>query len=217
MNLLKTISNIISSNVAMQIIGILSFFLVIVQAINETVTLFSPIKANFLTSKYFSWRKVEKFTDDLSNKIKESRTDYGMIVGTGRGGGILAALLSYRLDLIPVLVLDRIYGQGQDGKKKIACIESIIEVDSRFEELKDKPVLLITSRSDPGLTLDKYKELLINSGFTGTIDKCAILASKKTMDDLTFCLEWYSPNTKVKGFPWEKKNPDLMERIVRFK
>lgn len=70
------------------------------------------------------------------------------------------------------------------GSKSIVCIESKIEVDGRFYDLLDKPILLITSRSDPGLTLDKYIDVLRTSGFSGRIDKCAILASKKTMDEL---------------------------------
>ena len=207
----------ISGSLVAQCIGFLSFVLLVLQVLNEAIALFSPIEANFLSHKYFTWRKVEKFIEKLAKKINDDHTTYGMIVATGRGGGILAALLSYKLDLTPVLVFDRQFGQDKQGSKNIVCIESKIEVDDRFDDLLDKPILLITSRSDPGLTLDKYIDVLRASGFTGRIDKCAILASKKTIDELKYCLEWYTPNTKVKGFPWEKKSPDLMERIVNFK
>ena len=138
-----------------------------------------------------------------------------MIVATGRGGGILAGLLSYKLDLVPVLILDRKYIKDGNMKKQAICIESKIELAEDFKELKEDPILLLTSRSDPGITLDKYVDVLKSSGFKGSIDKCAILASEKTADTLQYCLKKYNPNTKVKGFPWEKGGPDLMESLTK--
>lgn len=213
-----------------QCISILSSVLIVLQVINEATILLSPIEARWFSRKFFTWRQVKKFIYKLTKKIEEEKNKtgikYGMIVATGRGGGILVALLSYELgkiysELVPVLVLDRQLvrneNQEQEGDRAVVVIESKVELDQRYEHLKHKPILLLTSRSDPGLTLDKYREVLKASGFTGKIHKSAILANEKTRDELEYCLKWYAPNTKVKGFPWEKKSLDLMKNIVDLK
>lgn len=213
-----------------QCISILSSVLVVFEVINKVTILLSPIEARWFSRKFFTWGQVKKFICELTKKIKEEKDKkgikYGMIVATGRGGGILAALLSYELgklysELVPVLVLDRQLVRNEDpkqeGDRSVIVIESKVELDQRYEHLKSEPILLLTSRSDPGVTLDKYREVLKNSGFTGQIHKSAILASEKTRDELEYCLKKYAPSTKVKGFPWEKSGPDLMKNIVYLK
>ena len=198
--------------------GYFSLLLIFLQIINQLIILCTPIKANRFT-KYFSWREVNKFIENLSKKIREDNIEYGMICGTGRGGGILAALLSYKMNLVPVLVLDRKYVIDEtNGERSSICIEQKVSLNEQFKDLLDKPVLLITPQSDPGVTLRKYKKILQDSGFTGNIDKCAIIASERTMDvDLKYTLYRYKPDTKCRKFPWEKKNPDLMEHPIHIK
>lgn len=199
--------------------GYFSLLLIILQIINQVFTLLIPIKSTFFTRKYFSWKEVDRFIDKLAKQIKESNIEYGMICGTGRGGGILAALLSYKLNLVPVLVLDRKYAIDDVNKNRTSiCIEDKVEIDNNFKELLDKAVLLITPQSDPGVTLNQYREKLRRSGFTGDIDKCAILSSVRTLDvDLKYTLYRYQPDTKCRHFPWEKNNPDLMEQPIHIR
>ncbi len=194
----------------------LSLILIILQIINQIITLLTPIKSTFFTRKYFSWKEVNRFIDKLAKQIKDSNIEYGMICGTGRGGGILAALLSYKLNLVPVLVLDRKYVIDEvNNNRSSVCIEDNVIINNNFSELLDKPVLLITPQSDPGVTLNKYRENLKRSGFIGDIDKCAILSSVRTLDvDLKYTLYKYQPDTKCRHFPWEKKNPNLMEQPI---
>lgn len=196
--------------------GYFSLFLVVLQIINQTIALFTPIKSTFFTRKYFSWKEVNRFIDKLAKQIKDSNIEYGMICGTGRGGGILAALLSYKLNLVPVLVLDRKYViDDVNNNRTSICIENSIVIDDNFKDLLGKPVLLITPQSDPGVTLNVFRKHLKQSGFTGSIDKCAILSSVRTLDvDLKYTLYRYQPDTKCRHFPWEKKNPDLMENPI---
>ncbi len=196
--------------------GYFSLLLVVLQIINQAIALFTPIKSTFFSHKYFSWKEVNRFIDKLAKQIKDSNIEYGMICGTGRGGGILAALLSYKLDLVPVLVLDRKYViDDVNNNRTSICIENTIKIDDNFKDLLGKPVLLITPQSDPGVTLNVFREHLKQSGFTGNIDKCAILSSVRTLDvDLKYTLYRYQPDTKCRRFPWEKKNPDLMEHPI---
>ena len=196
--------------------GYFSLVLILLQIANQLVMLYSPIRANIFIHKYFSWKEVNIFIDKLAKKIKEENVDYGMICGTGRGGGILAALLSYKLGLVPVLVLDRQYVIDDTNHQRTSlCIEKKIFWDDHYKELLNKPVLLITPQSDPGVTLNKYREILKQSGFIGSIDKCAIIASERTLDvDLKYVLRRYKPDTKCRKFSWEKNNPDLMEHPI---
>lgn len=196
--------------------GYFSMLLVILQIINQSITLFSPIKLNFFTHKFFSWKEVNRFIDKLAKQIKDSNIEYGLICGTGRGGGILASLLSYKLNLVPVLVLDRKYVIDDILNNRTSiCIEKSVVINDDFKYILDKPVLLITPQSDPGVTLNVFREQLRQSGFTGSIDKCAILSSVRTLDvDLKYTLYRYQPDTKCRHFPWEKKNPDLMEHPI---
>lgn len=192
--------------------GYLSLILILLQIINEIRSLAMPLRSNLFNRKYFSWKEVYRFSNKLAAQIKANNIEYGMICGTGRGGGILAAIISYKLGLVPVLVFDRKYTIDDiEPNRSSICIQDAIHLDNRFQDLYNRPVLLITPQSDPGITLNQFKQVLINSGFQGPIDKCAIIASERTMDvDLKYCLRKYKPETKCRKFPWEKKNPDLM-------
>lgn len=200
----------------LNIAGYFSLILVILQIANQLIMLYSPIKANIFTKKYFSWREVNRYIEKLAKKIQEDNIEYGMICGTGRGGGILAALLSYKLGLVPVLVLDRKYViDDTNHQRSSLCIEEKVVLNNHYIELLNKPILLITPQSDPGVTLNKYRDILKQSGFCGSIDKCAIIASVRTLDvDLKYVLRRYKPDTKCRKFPWEKNNPDLMEHPI---
>lgn len=198
------------------ITGVLSFILVVLQIINELIGLFTPIKSGLFTKQFFSWKEVDIFIDKLTKEIRNKNIEYGMICGTGRGGGILASLLSYKLGLTPVLVLDRKYVIKTDNPTRTsAMVHNKVELSADFKDLYNKPVLLITPHSNPGITLKFYKQVLEASGFIGPIHKCAIVASERTMDtDLDYCLGRYTPETVCRKFPWEKENPDLMKNPI---
>lgn len=196
----------------------LGYILLVLQVLHEGLYFISlPITSNFLISKYFSWREVERFADKIAKKISAEGTRYGLIVGTGRGGGILAALMSYRLDLVPVLIFDREYKyvKQKDTERLVSeCNELKIEFNQANKDILDKPILLITARSQNGVTLDKYIEVLRNSGFTGQIDKCPFILSDDSQDKHSskYYVATYGDNRKCRRFPWEKEQPDIYKR-----
>lgn len=196
----------------------LGYILLVLQVLHEGLYFISlPITSNFLISKYFSWREVERFADKIAKKISVEGTHYGLIVGTGRGGGILAALMSYRLDLVPVLIFDREYKyvKQKDTERLVSeCNELKIEFNQANKDILDKPILLITARSQNGVTLDKYIEVLRNSGFTGQIDKCPFILSDDSQDKHSskYYVATYGDNRKCRRFPWEKEQPDIYKR-----
>ena len=196
-------------------VGYLSIVLVLLQILNETINLLGPF-VSICSRKYFTWREMDKQIKKLSKKIKNDNINYAMICGTGRGGSILASMLSYQLDLTPVLAFDRKYIiNSEDSTLDSKCIIEKFILQKDYENIKSKRILLITPQSDPGVTLNHFKEVLKASGFSGKIDKCAIVKSSRTRDtDLRYYLYSYDPTRKkCKKFPWEKNNPDLMKKI----
>ena len=187
------------------IIGILSFVLLIFQLIHEVIDIiYTPLKDSIWVRKYFSWRDIERLADKMVRKIKGSGVQYGLIVGTGRGGGILAALLSYRMDLIPVLVFDRNYIIDDNRNQTLTSLCNIkaFEMNDDYLEIKKKPVLLVTSRSQAGVTLNQYIEVLRNSGFTGNIDKCPFILNNGSVDaEVKYFIAEYSDTVKCRRFP----------------
>lgn len=194
--------------------GYFSLFLIFIQIINELILLISPAKKSFWSRKYFTWKEVNKQISKIAEQIKNKNKHYGLICGTGRGGAILGSLLSYKLDLTPILSFDRKYIiNGENSNLTSRCIINEVALSDADQDLKSKPVLLITPQSDPGVTLNKYKEILRESGFTGSIDKCAILKSDRSLDtNIEYFIYSYSTAQKCRKFPWEKNSPNLMDK-----
>ena len=214
MQMQKMISFLTPTN----IFSVLGYILLLFQIIHEALYFVSlPITDSFFVGKYFSWKEVERFADNIAKQIAEKGTQYGLIVGTGRGGGILSALMSYRLNLVPVLVFDREYKYKKYKDTEILvseCNELKIEFNQSYKDLLDKPILLITARSQSGVTLDKYIEVLRNSDFTGQIDKCPFILSDDSQDKHSsrYYVATYGENKRCRRFPWEKRQPDIYKR-----
>ena len=211
-------SKVIFTLSQINILSLLGYILLILQLLHEGIYFFSlPITDSLFISKYFFWREVERFADKIAKQISVKGIPYGLIVGTGRGGGILAALMSYRLDLVPVLIFDREYKYVKQRDTEILvseCNELKIEFNQANKNILDKPILLVTARSQSGVTLDKYIEVLRNSGFTGQIDKCPFILSDDSQDKHSskYYVATYGENRKCRRFPWEKEQPDIYKR-----
>ncbi len=105
-------------------------------------TLYKTVEV-WLNLHSFSWVEINKLTKKLINQMSRDMFVPDVIVGVGRGGAILGALLSGNLRVpdkrrnIPLLGVDRMY-EWHDGKR--------IEVENKmidFEPLKGKKVLLV--------------------------------------------------------------------------
>ncbi len=97
----------------------------------------------WLNLRSFSWAEVDKLVKKLISQMSSDMFVPDVIVGIGRGGSILGALLSGNLRVpdkmrnIPLLGVDRMY-EWHDGER--------IEVENRmidFAPLRGKKVLLV--------------------------------------------------------------------------
>jgi len=105
-------------------------------------TLYKTVEV-WLNLRSFSWAEVDKLTKKLILQIGNDMFVPDVIVGIGRGGSILGALLSGNLRVpnkkrnIPLLGVDRMY-EWHDGER--------VEVENKmidFAPLRGKKVLLV--------------------------------------------------------------------------
>jgi hypoxanthine phosphoribosyltransferase/predicted kinase len=105
----------------------------------------------------FSWQLVERWTDNLYGQLQRAHVIPDLIVGIGRGGAIVAGMVStkYRDDenhrgkLVQIAAIDRVY----IGKE-------IIIVGLHNLDVHGKRVLLLNAGSFTGQTLDRARQLL---------------------------------------------------------
>jgi hypoxanthine phosphoribosyltransferase len=163
--------------------------------------------------KFYTWKEIDQFAFQLANQIKTDGINPSLVCGIGRGGGILGALISYRLGTVPFIVIDRIY-KYENGLKSAAVILKEIELKSEFNKFKEGPIILVTPQSDPGITLGPCRAFLEANGFQN-IKKCVILRSAKSLDgDIAYQVKTYERSAEIKSFPWSRDMVDVMEKKV---
>lgn len=98
-----------------------------------------------------SWKKVEKGVKQLKEDLIKNNYYPTLIVGIGRGGSIIGALLSGTLGNVPIVVIDRVYNWSDKGRK-----------DGLYEDIKIskniEKVLLVAGELHSGNTAKKYTE-----------------------------------------------------------
>lgn len=98
-----------------------------------------------------SWKKVEKGIIQLKEKLIKTNYNPTLIVGIGRGGSVVGALLSGALGNIPILVIDRVYEWSNNQRKEGFCDE--INVSKNLDK-----VLLVAGELHSGNTAKKYSD-----------------------------------------------------------
>ena len=97
------------------------------------------------------WKTVEKGVVRLKEKLIQDNYIPTVIIGIGRGGAVISALLSGTLGNIPIIVLDRIY-HWENHVRNEGLVEEI-----KLTKNIDK-VLLVAGELHSGNTAKKYTE-----------------------------------------------------------
>jgi len=108
-------------------------------------------------SNIYSWNELEVGIKNLRHKLIQSRYNPSLIVGIGRGGAIVSALLSASLNHIHFIALEREYDWSQ---KKRNC--KIFD-DVKFSRNLDR-VLLVAGDLVTGGTAEVFTEYLNKLG-----------------------------------------------------
>jgi hypoxanthine phosphoribosyltransferase len=117
-----------------------------------------------------SWTQIERGIADLTNIITNKNFDPDMIIGVGKGGSIIAGMLSTKLGYKPVFHVDRqVNFRQNDGQPEgVKIISSEIPITN-------KKVLLVNGESYSGWTIGEVKKILLEKN-PQTIMTAAIIA-----------------------------------------
>lgn len=104
-----------------------------------------------------SWKEVERGILRLREDLNQANYHPTLIVGIGRGGSIVGALLSGTLGNVPIIVIDRVYEWTNKERKEKFCEE--IRVSKNIDR-----VLLVAGELHSGNTAKKYTEYFNSMG-----------------------------------------------------
>jgi probable phosphoglycerate mutase len=107
--------------------------------------------------KRVSWKGVEKGILKLRDQLIKDRYYPTLIIGIGRGGSIVGALLSGSLGNIPILVIDRIY--NWKGHERTEGLFDSIKITKNIDR-----ILLVAGELHSGNTARKYTEYFMQAG-----------------------------------------------------
>lgn len=171
--------------------------------------LFNAAVYVYLECRMISWKKIQVASDQLFQRIADSRYYPDIIIGLGRGGAIAAGLLSahfrdssqYDFRLTPIASIDRIYLQ-KNGKRIDVRITGFHSID-----VYRKNVLLLNADCYTGETLKRAKEVLSwdhpNDLRTGTI--LSFTKDDKPSYEPDFCGIVLPASNRKKRLPWRSK------------
>ncbi len=162
---------------------------------NENNVYGKPLFSAFKYSFYIrlSWKQAQKAAEKISNEIIFNKEYYDLIIGIGRGGAIFGAMLSYALNQIPIVVIDRVYEWRDNKRKEDMLIKPRIPGD-RF-----KKILLVAGEAHSGNTIQQFYNYIFKS--TGSKpDVCAFYKQ----EGCTVGLKYYGMAGRTfKLMPWQ--------------
>jgi len=138
--------------------------------------------------KSVSWKKVEKGVVELKEQLINDKYYPTLIIGIGRGGAVISALLSGVLGNVPIIIIDRVYKWSNHQRQEGLCDE--IKISKNIER-----VLIVAGELHSGNTAKKYTEHFTKIG-------------SKEVKMLTFMKEPY-PTFKPDYFYIETKHSDI--------
>jgi len=119
--------------------------------------------ALYLWDRFFPIRRLSwKFAERAADKIKEQMTADAfsptLIIGVGRGGAVMGALISACLGYRPLIVIDRKY----IWKNRDRCDDILFRMD--IPRIYLEGVLIVSGEVHTGNTMRIYSEYLIKLG-----------------------------------------------------
>lgn len=144
-----------------------------------------------------SWEEVNKITDELATKIKESGFKPDYIVGITTGGLIPLYFLAKKLDDIDNILTVTATSYDKDRKKDLRILY-LPEID-----LSGKKILLVDEIAETGDTLKALSEIFSTKYKVGEL-KTVVLGVNT--DKCRFYPDFYIVEEKGQWvvFPWEK-------------
>ncbi|MBI4744574.1 MAG: histidine phosphatase family protein [Actinobacteria bacterium] len=126
-----------------------------------------------------SWRSAQKAAVCISERMRQGAYDPTLIVGIGRGGAIVGALISGCLGHRPLLVIDRKY-MWMDGRRTDDMVLHLQLPPGLIEK-----VLLVAGEAHSGNTMRLYHDHFVRLGAT-SIKRAAYFVQKGCTEPIEY-------------------------------
>lgn len=147
-----------------------------------------------------TWTNIEsiikKLTIDINNYRTFNKHSFDCIISAGRGGMIPSRLLSERLLINRVYLLNCYSYNGQDAGR--------FHIEPLNKNVRDMNILLVDDCMSRGRTLEECT-IEIKKYEPKSIKTCVLFNSKEVPNTATFYGKKYSRDNEWLVFPWEKK------------
>ncbi len=156
--------------------------------------------------KKLSWEEVEKITDELAGKIKDSGFEPDFVVGIANGGLIPLYFLVKKLDYKKVFTITvSSYEKDKKGDVKILYLPQI--------DLSNKKVLLVDEIVETGDTFKTISEVLKKDYKVAEI-KTVVLGINKEKCKIIPDFHVFEVQGEWVVFPWERHEfPEHFEEL----
>lgn len=142
-----------------------------------------------------SWHELDYAATNIVEQIEKDKFVPSIIVGIGRGGGILGAIISYKLYHLPVFVVDREYDWKTKKRKQNILFD--FEMPAFYMD----NILLVAGEAHTGETMACFEKHLLKKG-AGVVKTCVFY--KQTICNVK--IDYYSnEGENVPLMPWQDK------------
>lgn len=133
----------------------------------------------FFPFRRLPWRSAEKAALSMSDKMKQEGYDPSLVVGIGRGGAVIGALISGCLGHRPLIVIDRKY-MWMDGRRIDDMVLHLHLPPALIEK-----VLLVAGEAHSGNTMRLYFDHFLKLG-AGTVKRAAYFVQKGCTEPIEY-------------------------------
>ncbi|WP_321418945.1 histidine phosphatase family protein [uncultured Desulfobacter sp.] len=140
----------------------------------------------------WDWCDAEQVAKDIHNKLEEDNFIPTLLVGTGRGGAIMGALISGCFGHIPLVVIDRKYAWS-NGRRKDGILFNVLLPPHLIEK-----VLIVDGQAHTGMTMRFYDNYLKKMG-ASEIRKACFFVSKRSLEYIHY---YGFQSDKILKLPW---------------
>ena len=135
-----------------QLLPIVGSLLSIILAVIGLLEVIGKVKNKIM--RFVSWKQIEKWVNELTRQI-QTNNDFipDCIIPMGRGGAVLAAMMSRKLcsdRVTPIFMVDRSYHQ-KNNRNEVNILTEYFD----FKKLP-KNILLVAGMNVTGTTLKTY-------------------------------------------------------------
>lgn len=173
-----------------------------VKKLSERAHILTSIISHIPVFQFLGWDFITLAIDETAKYLKDESFSPDIVIGIGRGGAILAGLLSHKLNIPKVGVLLTSFEQGK--KRKVL---DVINID-----VKKKQIVLIDDIMNTAETMYLTTKYCKQNGATDI--KYIVLAKKiDTPDPDFFIIE----SNQLIFYPWDSGKRIRLSDIVIYK